>query len=300
MPLIPLRDGQCLHVRIVGQGQPVLLLPGLGMSSRVWLPFIHPYQKDFRFYMPDFRGAGLSARTSYNQLDIFQNNMEDVQDVVRHFALRDILLAGYSLGASTSLHWLRQDGFACVRRYLHIDQSACIPNSHDWPHGLLGPRQPILLQGLRHLSDLLDTHRHCADLTSLPWPVRQQAMGILADTCSRLGVVAGVPLFLSASAYMPRLLQILAPNPSMATIRACVSSYLNGHDYRACLQGSHVPMTFWVGMQSSLYHPQGQIAVAQSARHGRLVRFETSGHLLLVREPGKFRRCLGNFLRDCE
>ena len=67
MPLISLRDGQKLHVRVLGRGQPVMMLPGLGMSSSQWLPYIVPYLRQFRFYLPDFRGFGLSADVRLNQ-----------------------------------------------------------------------------------------------------------------------------------------------------------------------------------------------------------------------------------------
>jgi pimeloyl-ACP methyl ester carboxylesterase len=35
-----------------------------------------------------------------------------VEDIVRHFGLRDLLLAGHSMGASTALHCQRAGGFA--------------------------------------------------------------------------------------------------------------------------------------------------------------------------------------------
>ena len=53
MPLFPARDGQSLHVRILGRGQPVLMLHGLGMQGRDWLPFVLPYLRCYQFYMPD-------------------------------------------------------------------------------------------------------------------------------------------------------------------------------------------------------------------------------------------------------
>ncbi len=40
MPLFPARDGATLRVRLLGRGQPVLMLHGLGMQGRDWLPFV--------------------------------------------------------------------------------------------------------------------------------------------------------------------------------------------------------------------------------------------------------------------
>ena len=41
MPLVPLRDGSRLYVRVFGRGQPVLMLPGLGMASSSLLVIVN-------------------------------------------------------------------------------------------------------------------------------------------------------------------------------------------------------------------------------------------------------------------
>ena len=74
-----MRDHSPLYVRVVGRGKPVLMLPGLGMNSNQWLPFVLPYSRQFRFIMPDFRGQGRSKHIAFNQSDVFQNHMEDKQ-----------------------------------------------------------------------------------------------------------------------------------------------------------------------------------------------------------------------------
>jgi non-heme chloroperoxidase len=46
---------------------------------------------------------------------------------------------------------------------------------------------------------------------------------------------------------------------------AYLQSYLNSHDYRESLRQCHVPVTVMVGMQSPLYNPLGQMAIADYA-----------------------------------
>jgi pimeloyl-ACP methyl ester carboxylesterase len=140
------------------------MIHGLGMHGGHWLRAVRTYQQEFRFYLPDLRGAGRSRGVRYNQLDIFQNNMEDVEDLVAHFALRDLSLVGYSMGASTSLHWLRAGGFAHVRRYLHIDQAACVPNRGGDVHGLFGRHQERIFRRSARLTPLLRALRPAAPL----------------------------------------------------------------------------------------------------------------------------------------
>lgn len=298
MPLISLRDQQKIHVRVVGRGQPVLMLPGLGMSSRQWLPYILPYLRQFRFYLPDFRGFGLSSHARLNQADVFHNHMEDVQDVIAHFRLDDFLLAGISLGGSTALHLQKEGGFSAVRRYLHIDQSPCVANRHDWPHGLFGVRQDELFGQLHRLRDVLAAHPQYSSINELPAQVRQQSSVILAEV---LALMSGRELLKPVFRQMlnrPSLSRYL-PLTQLQDCVSYLSAYIGGaHDYRHSLRDCHTPITVMVGMKSPLYAPVGQMAIADYALNVRIVPFHRSGHIPLIDEPIKFTRELGRFLHD--
>lgn len=298
MPLISLRDGQQLHVRVLGRGQPVMMLPGLGMSSRQWLPYILPYLRHFRFYLPDFRGFGLSSDVRLNQADVFHNHMQDVQDVIGHFRLDDFLLAGISLGGSTALHLQKEGGFGGVRRYLHIDQSPCVGNRHDWPHGLFGIRQDELFGQLHRLRDLLAIYPQYSAISELPAQVRLQTSVILADV---LALMTGRELLKPVFRHMlnrPSWSRLL-PLTQLQDCVSYLSAYIGGaHDYRQSLRDCHTPITVMVGMKSPLYAPMGQMAIADYAHHVKIVPFHHSGHIPLVDEPIKFIRELGRFLHD--
>ena len=297
MPHITTRDQQSLHVRVIGKGKPVLMLHGMGMHSSHWLPFVLPYLRHFRFYLPDLRGAGRSSHLRINQSDIFQNHMEDVQDIIAHFALKDFLLAGYSLGGSTALHLQRANGFADVRRYLHIDQTPCVGNRDNWNYGLFGERQDDVFSALQQLKTLLDDHDHVERLADLPLPVRQQVTGILSDVFSRMLGRRAVGPLLKLSSRWPWLLSQFFPITHVQDIRAYLASYVSGgHDYRDSLRDCAVPVTVMVGMRSPLYHPAGQMAIADYAPQCRVVALKKSGHVPLLDEPVRFTRELGRFL----
>lgn len=298
MPLIPLRDGQQLYVRTLGRGQPVLMLPGLGMHSSHWLPFVLPFAHKFKFYMPDFRGSGRSAHIRFNQKDVFQNHYEDTQDVINHLQLNDFLLAGISLGGTTSLHLQREQGFGGVKRYLHIDQTPCIGNKPDWPYGLFGVRQDELFGQIHRLHDLLSEHQGYEQLADLPRQARQQAAVILAEIVvlmtSKLWLRPLLPVLLSS----PKQLSKHLPLTQLQDCMAYLSAYMSGsHDYRASLRQCTTPITLIVGMKSPLYNPKGQMAIADYAQKVRIVKFHKSGHVPLTDEPIKFVREFGKFLR---
>ncbi len=297
MAFIPLRDGQHLHIRVLGRGQSVLMLPGLGMSSLHWLPFIAPYLHRFRFYLPDFRGFGRSAHLRLNQADVFHNHMQDVQDLIAHCGLRDFLLGGISLGGSTALHLLREGGFGGVRGYLHIDQSPCVANQADWPYGLFGPRQAEMFGKLQQVHALLQARGRADYLGQLPAPLRRQAAATLAELFTLMGGRPALEPWLRGVLDLPGPLSRLLPLSRLDDALAYMAAYSGGsHDYREALKACPVPVTVFVGMRSPLYAPAGQMAIADYAPRSRIVRFEKSGHVPLSDEPVKFTRELGRFL----
>lgn len=294
-----MRDKQLVYVRVIGRGTPVLMLHGVGMDSRHWLPFILPLINQFRFYLPDFRGSGRSARTPVNQPDVFVNLAEDVQDIIRHFRLEDFLLVGYSLGASTSLHLMQQGEFANVRRYLHIDQSPTISNPEDGPYGLMGLQQDAFFATLCQLHSILDEYRHIEYLHALPPAARKDATRLLAEV---LAVAAGQPQIgwlLKGAALSPRFFSFLARGYQLHTLRSYLWGYFNtDHDYREFLRQSDLPMTFFVGRRSILYEYEGQKQMASLAKNSKIVSFEKGGHLLKVEQPIQFVKELVKFLKE--
>ncbi|XID74836.1 alpha/beta fold hydrolase [Alkanindiges sp. WGS2144] len=297
MPRISTRDQQQLYVRVIGQGQPVLMLHGLGMQSSQWLPFILPFIRHFKFYMPDFRGSGKSASIRFNQIDVFENHAQDIEDVIRHFDLKNFDLVGYSLGATTALHLQRSPEFNRVRRYLHIDQSPCVGNRADWTYGLFGEQQAALFSGFQQLLDVISPFENHLSLSQLPLEVRLQASALLGGIFEKM---LGKPLIrqiFKLSAYWPVLMPYVVSLSRLEDIRLYLESYMRGqHDYRQVLGHWQVPATVFIGKKSPLYHANGQRLVAEKMQPSTVVEFEKSGHGLLLDEPVKFIRELRHFL----
>lgn len=287
-----------MYVRVLGHGQPVLLLHGLGMRSTHWLPFVWPLRHQYCFYMPDFRGAGRSAAVPFNQADVFQNHMEDVVDVVAAFELEDFLLVGYSLGASTSLHWQNAGGFDKVKAYLHIDQSPCVINRPGWPYGLFGVQQEWVFARLNRLLTLLE-NSHADTVAALPDRLRRQLLYVLGDVFAKLlGKPSVKPVF-ALAARLPWLLPPLLPITRVADLKAYLTSYTRlGHDYLPKLAGDTTPITVLVGGKSPLYAAAGQRAIAATVANGKVVVLEKSGHVPLLDQPVAFARELRRFLRQ--
>ena len=298
---VPLRDGQQLKVRVFGasMGQPVLMLPGLGMSASHWLPIIAPFSHRYRFYLPDFRGLGLSAKLGFNQADVFQNHMEDIQDVITHFKLKDMLLVGHSLGATIAMHLQRAGQFDGVTRYLHIDQTPCIRNQADWSYGLMGKQQEVLFKLMKEADALLAQHPAAKYLGDIPFSKRGDIIDKIQQIRAKLGGDSQIK-----SWHKPLMVGLLPlsnklPLTRIDHIRAYFAAYTGeGYDYRDSLKTCTTPITQIVGMSSKLYNPNGQMQISDFAKQVKVVRFERSGHVPFMTEPRKFVRVIADFLAN--
>ena len=112
-------DGLDLAYREMGEGRPVVLIHGLFSNGWVnWIRYGHAQlltKAGYRVIMPDLRGHGMSAAphdAAYYPADVLA---EDGETLVRHLALTDYDLGGYSLGGRTVLRMLAR-GTATPRK----------------------------------------------------------------------------------------------------------------------------------------------------------------------------------------
>ena len=103
------RDGVQLAYRELGEGRPLILLPGFGATSRSMIdlgPGRALAERGHRVIATDPRGNGHSARdlapTAYRP-DVL---VDDGLALVEHLGLDDYDLSGYSLGARVALRMM--------------------------------------------------------------------------------------------------------------------------------------------------------------------------------------------------
>tara|TARA_B100001179_G_scaffold125738_1_gene90048 strand:- start:658 stop:1413 length:756 start_codon:yes stop_codon:yes gene_type:complete len=101
-------DGTRLALHRVGVGEPVILLHGLFSSAQMnWIKWGHAEriaEQGYEVLMPDFRVHGQSEAPHGAENYPAGVLVKDVVALVEHLGLTDYDLAGFSLGARTSIH----------------------------------------------------------------------------------------------------------------------------------------------------------------------------------------------------
>src|SRR5690606_29920516 len=112
-------DGCQLHYEEYGHGAPVLLLHGLGSSTRDWEYQIPELARHYRVIALDIRGHGRSGkpRERYS----IQGFAEDAVALIEHLQLAPVHLVGISMGGMI--------GFQLGVDRPELLKSLCIVNS---------------------------------------------------------------------------------------------------------------------------------------------------------------------------
>lgn len=130
-------DGERLHLRITGNGTPVLLLHGWTSSHAVWNPLLPTLAAGYQVFCPDARCHG-----GYDTLVAIQPRIErlarDVLNLIDHYGLDNLAVVGHSMGALTAWQFIRDFGCKRLSHLCIIDQSPKLVTDTEWACGIYG------------------------------------------------------------------------------------------------------------------------------------------------------------------
>lgn len=297
---VPLRDGQILHVRCIGRGEPVVLLHGFGSQSAHWLPNVLPLAHKYRFILPDMRGFGLSHGLSFERDDVFVNMAEDLKDVFDHFALDQAILGGISTGAYVCLTFNQLGHFSRVSRYLNIEHPTRSCNSPGWQHGLFGHRQEHFFSRFRELQDIAVSVGTNTPYQDLPKSARQAFRSVFADLFYHSVSNPVTRRLLRGLIYFGEPLQNgrFIPVHNWYVYLKVMNAFMETHNTEPGLSNSKVPLTLFIGLRSEIYPTEGQLEICHHSPHAKVVPFARSGHIPMLDQPIKFQREFARFLGD--
>lgn len=93
-----------IHVEIVGDGVPVVLLHGLGLTGALWNRVRNGFGPGYKLVLVDLRAAGLTREIEQEELSL-RRWSDDLAGLLAALEIERPVLVGHSLGASIALKY---------------------------------------------------------------------------------------------------------------------------------------------------------------------------------------------------
>nr|WP_281415553.1 alpha/beta fold hydrolase [Pelotalea chapellei] len=250
-----------------GQGPVLVLLHGWCMSSAVWRLQADDLSSRFRVVMPDLAGHGRSElSTGYG----FEAFAADLVQLFVQLDLRDVLLAGWSMGAQivlTAYQQLRERLIALVL----ISGTPCFAATESFPYGL----------GLK-------------DVEGMALKVRRSTQRALAGFTALMFTADELrePAVARVTADVLAAVQIPEAEVALQSLDALAET-----DLSHLLSTLDLPVLVINGDQDRICLPEASTYMAAHIPGSSHTVFSGSGHALFLVRSEKFNTCLENFWR---
>lgn len=249
-------DGAKIHVKISGEGSPIVMLHGWTSSHQEWFPFLDALNKKHRVYRWDARGHG-GHPASGKTPPTAERMARDLANLLDHYQLEKVTAVGHSMGALTLWQYIRDFGTARLNRLCFIDQSPKLLTDADWKHGVYGN---------------FDDHK-ASEMIS--WLEDDFAEGVLKLTAFGLNERAREKYLAGASGWERSRQALRAQDP--APLIDCWKS-LTAADYRDVLSRIDIPSMLVYGGQSNFYSLETAHYVASQIPNALLHIYEGTDH----------------------
>ncbi len=96
-------NGLTFHVTVTGQGEPLLMIMGLGAPGDKWSPNVHAYARHFRCITFDNRGAGRSSKPEAESYSTGEMALDAVK-ILDALDVKSAHISGVSMGGAIAQH----------------------------------------------------------------------------------------------------------------------------------------------------------------------------------------------------
>lgn len=241
-----------LHYELHGDGPPLLLLSGLGLSSLAWASVLPELAGEFTCITVDNRGTGRSE-TPPGPYAI-DEIADDVAGLLGHLDLGPVLAVGWSLGGSVLQSLLIRHGDLLERAVLLSAFPSYTPVQHSWLDAGLAVR--------RHGLDPV-----AITLTGMAWSYTPR---LLADHGRALAQA-----------------ELAGQNPHPTSLEGfeAQAAGLRVYDSRPELPSVSTPVLVLVGAEDVLTPPAQSVEMAELIPTARLQVLPRGGHAMVLEYP---------------
>ena len=272
-------DGAKIHVKVSGEGSPIVMLHGWTSSHQEWFPFLNGLNPRHRVYRWDARGHG-DENTAGTDDATVRRMAKDLQNLLDRYELEQVTAVGHSMGALTLWQYIRDFGCDRMAKVCFIDQSPKLLTDETWEHGIYGN---------------FDARKSAEFLATLE---QNFAEGVLKLTAFGLNARAREKYLANARGWEKSRTSLQRQNP-LPLVRCWQS--LTEADYRDVLGKISIPAMLVYGGESNFYHVETAYYVARQIPNAILHIYEGTDHSPHQWQRDRFVRDLQNFIDNgCE
>jgi non-heme chloroperoxidase len=255
-----------LFVQDIGEGRPIVLIAGFGLSHEVWDREVRELSSCYRVVCIDLRGTGGSDKPlgdySVGRL------ADDVQAVLSQLDLHDVTLVGWSFGGQIAFHLAASSADRLAQLVLVCSNGVRASRSPAFPFG--APADPLL--------------------EALVRGEREQRLASRRQT-----IASGFHGEPDRDA-LEFLLRVQLQMPSWAAV-ACFHSYLMT-DLVDQLPAVTLPVLQIVGTEDRVTPPKGARWLQDQLADARLIELPACGHYPMFEAGACFDAALLEFAQS--
>ncbi|WP_462408587.1 alpha/beta fold hydrolase [Neobacillus sp. Marseille-QA0830] len=90
--------GGNIHYEVIGNGDPILLLHGMGGTWKMWEPQLDFFSKHYQLILPDMRGHGESTTAFPENKFTLEAMAADLPELLEHLGVKKAHVIGVSMG----------------------------------------------------------------------------------------------------------------------------------------------------------------------------------------------------------
>ena len=262
-------DGVRLYYEDTGQGKPVVLIHGGGLSLGWWRWQIPVLSQRFRVIAADTRGNGRSDKTPWGHRTA--RYAADVREIIESLDLHEVTLVGWSIGARTVLSYIELFRDYRLKGVVLVDEVPSI-EVHDPPE----PETEPPLEDEAEPPPKDETEPPPEDETARRrWQLRQMFVSLDVSD-EELDV-----LLEESRENTPAQGVTLGPD-------------YQAQDWRPMLPSIDLPVLITTGRKSGAF--PGCQYMFEHISGARMEVFERSGHVLFYEEPDRFNAVVAEFV----
>lgn len=236
-----------LYYESVGEGEPLIFLHGVWMSSQFFKLQQDYFGKKYAYYALDFKGHGRSTDDGTGHT--IAAYAKDLKDFIANKGLQNVNLVGWSMGSFVIWEYLKTFGTSNLKTVTIVDQGPTDLQNEAWQMA------PLPFASLAHFMELVQTDQLAAVQALVPLMFKDTLASEELDWMVKEG---------------------LKMNPASAS---AILFNQTAVDYRADLKSFSIPALLIFGRDEKLLKVSNGEYINEQMPNSELVIFENSGQI---------------------